>query len=189
MRDMNKTYHICPTYDGGRDWPFSAYSPQTNVMYVQLQNLCADMKVRTDNIPSLPQQPVQHGRPTTMHRRRQDQYRPHRRHQCGNRQDGVELGNAGVQLFADPGDGGRAGLQWRHGPLFPRPGPGRRQGAVADAAGLAGVRRAGHLQRQGPAIYRRGRAAAASMAARRPLAPGIDQPAGDNMVYVFALPE
>jgi alcohol dehydrogenase (cytochrome c) len=54
MRDMNKTYHICPTYAGGRDWAFSAYSPQTNVMYIELQNLCADMHVRTDNIPSLP---------------------------------------------------------------------------------------------------------------------------------------
>ena len=53
MRDVNKTYHICPTYDGGRDWPFSAYSPETNVMYVDLQNLCADRKVRTDNLPSL----------------------------------------------------------------------------------------------------------------------------------------
>jgi alcohol dehydrogenase (cytochrome c) len=54
MRDLNKTYHQCPTHAGGRDWPFSAYSPQTNVMYVQLQNLCADYKVRADNIPSKP---------------------------------------------------------------------------------------------------------------------------------------
>jgi alcohol dehydrogenase (cytochrome c) len=54
MRDMNAVYHICPTYAGGRDWPFSAYSPKTNVMYVELQNLCADMHVRTDNIPSRP---------------------------------------------------------------------------------------------------------------------------------------
>ena len=54
MRDMNKTYHICPTYDGGRDWTFSAYSPETNVMYVNLQNLCKSTFVRTDNVPSLP---------------------------------------------------------------------------------------------------------------------------------------
>jgi alcohol dehydrogenase (cytochrome c) len=54
MRDMNKSYHQCPTHAGGRDWPFAAYSPQTNVMYVQLQNLCADYKVRADNIPSKP---------------------------------------------------------------------------------------------------------------------------------------
>ncbi|HVZ28412.1 MAG TPA: PQQ-binding-like beta-propeller repeat protein [Rhizomicrobium sp.] len=54
MRDPEKTYRICPTYDGGRDWPFSAYSPETNVMYVDLQNLCADRKLRTDNLPSLP---------------------------------------------------------------------------------------------------------------------------------------
>jgi alcohol dehydrogenase (cytochrome c) len=54
MTDYKKTYHQCPTHAGGRDWPFSAYSPQTNVMYVQLQNLCADYKVRVDNIPSKP---------------------------------------------------------------------------------------------------------------------------------------
>ncbi len=54
MRDMQKTYHTCPTHAGGRDWPFAAYSPQTNVMYVQLQNMCADYKVRTDNVPSKP---------------------------------------------------------------------------------------------------------------------------------------
>jgi alcohol dehydrogenase (cytochrome c) len=54
MRDLNKVYHQCPTHAGGRDWPFAAYSPQTNVMYVQLQNLCADYKVRADNIPSKP---------------------------------------------------------------------------------------------------------------------------------------
>jgi alcohol dehydrogenase (cytochrome c) len=54
MTDYTKAYHQCPTHAGGRDWPFSAYSPQTNVMYVQLQNLCADYKVRVDNIPSKP---------------------------------------------------------------------------------------------------------------------------------------
>jgi len=54
MRDINKTYHQCPTHSGGRDWPFAAYSPQTNVMYVMLQNLCTDYKVRADNIPSKP---------------------------------------------------------------------------------------------------------------------------------------
>jgi alcohol dehydrogenase (cytochrome c) len=54
MTDLQKTYHQCPTHAGGRDWPFSAYSPQTNVLYVQLQNLCTDYKVRANNIPSKP---------------------------------------------------------------------------------------------------------------------------------------
>lgn len=54
MLDVNKSYHQCPTHAGGRDWPFSAYSPQTNVMYIQMQNLCSDYKVRADNIPSKP---------------------------------------------------------------------------------------------------------------------------------------
>jgi alcohol dehydrogenase (cytochrome c) len=54
ITDYSKTYQQCPTHAGGRDWPFSAYSPQTNVMYVQLQNLCANYRVRVDNIPSQP---------------------------------------------------------------------------------------------------------------------------------------
>lgn len=54
MTDIHKIYHQCPTHSGGRDWPFSAYSPETNVLYVQLQNLCTDYHVRADNIPSKP---------------------------------------------------------------------------------------------------------------------------------------
>jgi alcohol dehydrogenase (cytochrome c) len=54
MLDVKKTYHQCPTHAGGRDWPFSAYSPETNVLYIQMQNLCADYRVRADNIPSRP---------------------------------------------------------------------------------------------------------------------------------------
>jgi len=54
ITDYSKTYQQCPTHAGGRDWPFSAYSPQTNVMYVELQNLCANYRVRVDNIPSQP---------------------------------------------------------------------------------------------------------------------------------------
>jgi hypothetical protein len=48
MQDVNKVYHQCPTHAGGRDWPFTAYSPETNVMYVQLQNMCADTGTRLD---------------------------------------------------------------------------------------------------------------------------------------------
>ncbi len=46
MRDTNKTYHHCPTHGGGRNWPFSAFSPSSKTLYVQLQNMCADTKVR-----------------------------------------------------------------------------------------------------------------------------------------------
>jgi alcohol dehydrogenase (cytochrome c) len=54
MLDLERVYHQCPTHAGGRDWPFSAYSPRTNMLYLQLQNLCADTRVRADNIPSTP---------------------------------------------------------------------------------------------------------------------------------------
>jgi alcohol dehydrogenase (cytochrome c) len=56
MRDINKTYRQCPTHAGGRDWPFAAYSPETNVLYLQLQNMCSDYKARLDGEPSPPRQ-------------------------------------------------------------------------------------------------------------------------------------
>ena len=52
MMDLKKEYHQCPTHSGGRDWPFSSYNPENNVMYLEIQNLCTDIVVRHDNIPS-----------------------------------------------------------------------------------------------------------------------------------------
>ena len=48
LSDVNKTYRICPTYSGGRDWPMGAYNPKTNVMFMPLSNACIDSKPRTD---------------------------------------------------------------------------------------------------------------------------------------------
>jgi alcohol dehydrogenase (cytochrome c) len=52
LKEEGKTYSICPTYTGGRDWPMSAYSPRSNLMYVQLNNLCIDSTSRTDRGPA-----------------------------------------------------------------------------------------------------------------------------------------
>ena len=48
LKEVGKTYHICPTYNGGRDWPQGAYNPRSNVMYMPLSNLCIDSTARTD---------------------------------------------------------------------------------------------------------------------------------------------
>ncbi len=32
---------ICPSFAGGKNWPAGAYSPQTGLMYMPLQNLCS----------------------------------------------------------------------------------------------------------------------------------------------------
>jgi alcohol dehydrogenase (cytochrome c) len=48
MSDVNKTYRVCPTYAGGRDWPMGAYNPRTNVMFMPLYNACIDSTARTD---------------------------------------------------------------------------------------------------------------------------------------------
>jgi alcohol dehydrogenase (cytochrome c) len=34
---------VCPNANGGKNWQAAAYSPQTNTMYVPLQNTCAEM--------------------------------------------------------------------------------------------------------------------------------------------------
>jgi alcohol dehydrogenase (cytochrome c) len=39
---------ICPTMQGGRNWPAGAYSPRTNAMYVPMQNICMNTKVQDD---------------------------------------------------------------------------------------------------------------------------------------------
>src|SRR5437773_2819398 len=48
ISDVNKTYRICPTFTGGRDWPMGAYNPKTNIMFMPLSNACIDETARTD---------------------------------------------------------------------------------------------------------------------------------------------
>jgi len=48
ISDLNKTYRVCPTFSGGRDWPMGAYNPKTNVMFMPLSNACIDETARTD---------------------------------------------------------------------------------------------------------------------------------------------
>ena len=52
LKEVGKTYHVCPTYNGGRDWPQGAYNPKSNVMYIPLTNLCIDTTSRTDRGPA-----------------------------------------------------------------------------------------------------------------------------------------
>jgi alcohol dehydrogenase (cytochrome c) len=52
LKEVDKTYHICPTYNGGRDWPGGAYNPKSNVMFMPLTNLCIDSTARTDRGPA-----------------------------------------------------------------------------------------------------------------------------------------
>ena len=48
LSDLNKTYRVCPTFSGGRDWPMGAYNPKTNIMFIPLSNACIDETARTD---------------------------------------------------------------------------------------------------------------------------------------------
>ena len=39
---------ICPSAQGGKNWPAGAYSPQTNVMCMPMQNMCGNYTVTMD---------------------------------------------------------------------------------------------------------------------------------------------
>jgi alcohol dehydrogenase (cytochrome c) len=45
---------VCPGTNGGKNWPAGAYSPQTNAMYMPMQNMCMDATVQSgERDPSL----------------------------------------------------------------------------------------------------------------------------------------
>jgi len=45
---LGETKLICPSAQGGKNWPAGAYNPRTNVMYVPMQNMCGNYTVTTD---------------------------------------------------------------------------------------------------------------------------------------------
>lgn len=40
------TRRICPSYTGGRNWPSVSYSPETNALYMPLNNTCMDLDLK-----------------------------------------------------------------------------------------------------------------------------------------------
>jgi alcohol dehydrogenase (cytochrome c) len=44
----DQTKLICPGSNGGKNWPAGAYSPNTNAMYMPLQNMCMNAKTTVD---------------------------------------------------------------------------------------------------------------------------------------------
>ena len=47
-----QTRYVCPTPNGGKNWPAGAYSPTTNAMYMPLQNTCMTIRSTAEE-PSL----------------------------------------------------------------------------------------------------------------------------------------
>jgi PQQ-dependent dehydrogenase (methanol/ethanol family) len=45
---IDQTIVTCPGSTGGKNWPAGAYSPQTNIMYFPLQNMCQTATTTTD---------------------------------------------------------------------------------------------------------------------------------------------
>jgi alcohol dehydrogenase (cytochrome c) len=45
---VGDTRFVCPTANGGKDFPAGAYSPLTNTMYYPLQNTCANITATTE---------------------------------------------------------------------------------------------------------------------------------------------
>ena len=187
MRDLHKVYHRCPTNAGGRDWPFSAYSPQTNALYVQIQNLCVDTRVRADNIPSKPSDLYNTIGPQVLADGRKGLGRidaisvetgrtlwswetPASNYSPVLATTGGILFNGGMDRYLRALDQSDGKVLWQTrlgSQVFGAPVTfsvaGRQYVAVAAGGGF----------NNGPVTIR----------------PDIDQPAGGNMVYVFALPQ
>ena len=45
---INQELFVCPGSNGGKNWPAGAYSPQTNMMYMPMQNMCMTATTTTD---------------------------------------------------------------------------------------------------------------------------------------------
>jgi alcohol dehydrogenase (cytochrome c) len=187
MRDLNKIYHRCPTNAGGRDWPFSAYSPQTNALYVQIQNLCVNTRVRADNIPS---------KPSDLYNTIGPQVLADGRNGLG-RIDAISV-ETGRTLWSWETDASN------YSPVLAT------AGGILFNGGMDRYLRA-FDQKDGKVLWQTrlgsqifGATVTFSIAGRQYIAvaagggfnngpvtirPDIDQPAGGNMVYVFALPQ
>ena len=187
MTDLKKTYHQCPTHAGGRDWPFSAYSPQTNALFVQMQNLCANYRVRADNIPSKPRDQYNKVGPVVFADG----------HDKVGRLDAISvetgktlwswetmasnyspvLATAGGLLFNGGMDRYLRAFDQTNGKVLWQTRLGSQVFGATTTFRVAG--------RQYIAVAAGGGYNPHPL----PLTTGIDQPAGGNMVYVFALPE
>ena len=51
LQEPGQSYFVCPTFAGGRDWAPVALNPNSNVMFIPLNNLCADMVAFEDEPP------------------------------------------------------------------------------------------------------------------------------------------
>jgi PQQ-dependent dehydrogenase (methanol/ethanol family) len=45
---IDETKLICPSSNGGKNWPAGAFNPDTNVMFMPLQNMCMNATTTTD---------------------------------------------------------------------------------------------------------------------------------------------
>jgi alcohol dehydrogenase (cytochrome c) len=45
---LGETKLICPSAQGGTNWPAGAYDPRTNVMFMPMQNMCGNYTTTTD---------------------------------------------------------------------------------------------------------------------------------------------
>src|SRR5687768_11384727 len=48
----NEEHLICPTTNGGKNWPAGAYSPLNNAIFMPVQNTCAVEAAEADTLPS-----------------------------------------------------------------------------------------------------------------------------------------
>lgn len=186
MSDLSKRYYQCPGHAGGRDWPFTAYSPERNVLYIQSQNLCADMR----NIAE--REPVPSGQYHV-----QGNYGIAKGYDTLGRIDAVSLETGRTLWTWNTRASNYSPILATAGGLLFNGGMDRYFRAFDQENGtVLWQTRLGSQASGTPVTYSvKGRQYVAVVAGggynrHAPAAtPEIDQPSGSNMVYVFALPE
>ena len=189
MTDLKKTYQICPTYVGGRDWPMGAYNPKTNVMFMPLVNACLDVTARTDR-PSSPRNVY-----NTLTRTRL----PPGKDKAG-RIDAISVETGRTLWSWETRSPGYAPvLATGSGLVFNGSMDRHLRALDADTGQVIWETRLASMASGGPITYSvngrqylaiaAGGALTTAIAYIRGLSPEVDMAAGGNAIYVFALPE
>ena len=113
MPQIGQTTMNCPADPGGRGWPATAYSPETQILYLPLDEFCSN----TTPQPLDPGQVYTRRRPGDVRPRagagQRRQHRPDRRDQADGPVDGVVVPPACADHERGAADGGRPGVRRR----------------------------------------------------------------------------
>ncbi len=156
-----KTISYCTSHGGGRDGQVApAYDPKRNIMIQATGNICATGNARDNRRPTpaftynVDERQVQNPN-VAPHGGWTISCRPDHGGGCRDREHGLAVSAAALQLLCGAGHSGRPGVQWRRRQVLLRPGYRHGEEGLGSPAGLHVLRLPGQLLRGRAAVYRR----------------------------------